>query len=212
MASKLGKILGIAGLTATILATAVPKTYAPPHDSGYNLEIQEQFLWDKAVKEQDADKVIKPYFRLKPSHCAQYARLAARKLFNKKYVGADAWNLKYNNPVVYDFDKEDNVKEAIIENKLSQGMLITAKWPIKNIKQYGNFGLDEDRNPIESTHVVEYIGIGTKTDEGTLKIPEPIFLHQWGRKMERKTQRQLWEDYKLTFNKIINDKDLSQSE
>lgn len=206
MKSNLIKKVLEGALIATLLVGNVEKSYAPAYDSGYTWETQRQLLWDRAVREQDADKVMKPYFKLKPSHCSQYARLSAKKLFGKKYNGADAWNLKYNNPVVYDFDKEKDVKEAILDDKLKQGMLITSRWPVKNIKKYGEEGLDMNNEPIESTHVLEYIGIGKNTDKGVLNSPEPIFIHQWGSRMERKTQKQLWDDYQLTFNKIIDDK------
>ncbi len=211
--SKLAKIIGMAAITA--LSFGKPDfVYAPPIETGYTYEIHKQLIWDEIAKKQNADLIKKPYYRLKPSSCSKYARLSAKKLFNKKYVGGHAWDLKYPNHVVYNFEKENEVKEAIMDGELSQGMLITSKWPVKNMQNYWTNpkkkGFDIKGNPIESTHVIQYIGIGRITDEKILDIPEPLFLHQWGRKFEIKTQKQLWNDYNLEFQKVINDRPLEE--
>jgi len=185
---------------------------APAVDTEYTYEIHRQLKWDRIAREQNADGLRVPYVWAPSNYCARYAVNTANKLFNKNYNSANAWDLKYENPVVYNFDKEKEVKDAIIDGNLTQGMLVTSKWPVKNIKTYGKRGFDKKGNPIDATHVVEYIGIGRKTDKEILDLPEPIFLHQWGSRKEKKTQKQLWDDYELEFIRIINDKEFNLSD
>lgn len=218
MTSKLIKKVLECAMIGTLLIGNGKEAYAPIANTGYTIDVHRQFLWDRAVKEQNADKLRKPYFKLKPSHCSKYARLSAKKLFNKEYNEGHAWDLKYKNSVVdgfYDFNKETDVENAIMDGRLKQGMLITAKWPVKDIKKYWTYknkkGFDMAGNPIDATHVIVYDGIGKITDKEILAFPEPIFIHQFGSKIERKTQKQLWEDYKLEFIKVINDKELPKN-
>lgn len=199
----------MAGITA--LSFGKPNlVYAPEIETGYTSEIHKQLIWDKLAEEQNADVIKMPYIRTPKSYCARYAIKSAEKLFNKNYNLGNAWDLKYSNPIVYDFDKEEDVKDAIIKGKLTPGMLVTSKWPVKNIRKYGKKGFDIANNPIDATHVIEYIGIGRRTSEGFLDLPEPLFSHQWGDKKEVLTQKQFQNNYGLKFIKAINDKPLEE--
>jgi len=185
---------------------------APAVDTGYTYGVHRQFLWDKAVREQNADGIGIPYISVPKSYCARYAVNLAKELFNKNYNGGPAWDLKYYNPVIYNFEKQEDTKNLIIEGKLQQGMLVSSKWPVKDINEYwtdeNKKGLDKEGHPIKFTHVVEYIGIGRKTNEGVLDLPEPLFSHEWGWTKEVLTQKQLWDKYKIEFVNVINDKEL----
>lgn len=217
MTSKLAKIIGMAAITA--LSFGKPDAvYAPPIEAGYTYEIHQQLMWEGLAKEQNADLIKTPFVKTPKNkgYCSRYAVVSAKKLFNKDYNSANAWDLKYNNPVVYDFEKEKDVKEAIIEDRLHPGMLVTSKWPVQDIKKYWTYkdkkGFDQMGNPIDATHVVEYAGIGRITDEKILDISEPIFFHKWGKKTERMTQKQLWDKYQLKFLKVVNDKEIPEKE
>ena len=183
-------------LIGTLIFGNPEKVYAP---SNYiDPKIKKDFLWDKAIKEQSTKDLNKPYYHIKPNHCSKYARLSTKKVFGKKYNGADAWNLQYSNPVIYEFKGNEKIKDLIIDEILKPGMLLGSKWPVKNIKKYGKYGKDIKGNPIEYTHVVTYWGINDKK--------EPLFLHQWGRNQELKTEKELKKDYNLEFVEIMNDK------
>jgi len=199
-------------LIGTLALGSVKDVYAPKVDSGYTPEVHKQLIWDKLAKEQNADGMNVPYIPTPANYCARYAVLSADKLFDKEYKRANAWDLKYSNPVIYDFSSEKDVRNAILEEKLVPGMLVTSRWPVKNIRKYGRRGFDIKGNPVNVTHVVEYVGIGKNTSKGKLKIPEPLFLHQWGSVKEILTQKQLYKNYKLEFVEGINDKELPGKE
>ncbi len=199
MGKNLLKILGT-GLLAgafTIGGINPVSSYSSEKFIDYN-ELKEK-MWDKAVDEQTVVNPFVPNYCIPSSHCSRYARLSTQELFDKNYRGADAWDLQYKNSVIGHFDSFKEVKDLIAEGTLKPGMLIGAKHPVKNIKTYGDNGFDARGKLIEYTHVVAYYGLD--------KNETPIFLHQWGRKKEIRTQEQLKEEYGLEFVEIINDRE-----
>lgn len=145
---------------------------------------------------QNSQAITPPNFKLPPSRCSKYMRKSAKSLFGKEYVPADAWDLQYNNKEVHQIKENENMEDLIIKGVLKPGMVIGAKWPVKDIRKYGNKGKDIKGKPIEYTHVVGYLGFN--------KDKEPEFLHQWGSKKEKATQKELEEKYKIEFVEILD--------
>lgn len=156
------------------------------------MEHRENLFYQKA-EEQSSDEIKAPYYKIAPNSCSKYARLSANKLFNKKYNPGHAWDLKYDNKIVYQFKEEEiandstiyeNLKNKIIEGTLEPGMMVVAKRDMgpkeyKRYKSYGTPGKDERGNKIEDTHVILYLGINDQK--------QPEFLHQWINQKEKIT-------------------------
>ena len=60
----------------------------------------EEDLLKRKIQEQSSDEIKTPHYRLTADECSKYARLATRKLFNKKYNSDHAWELRYKNKIV----------------------------------------------------------------------------------------------------------------
>ena len=158
-------------------------------------------LYNKIAEEQSTRYIRLPHYSLSPNHCAQYARMSAKKLFGKNYWGADAWNLQYSNSVVYEFKGNEDLKDLIINGVLEPGMLVTSSFPVKDIKKYGRRGKDNKGKAIKDTHVIVYDGVNANG------VPE--FSHQWGSRIQKNTEEELKQKYNLKFGKILDDgKDL----
>jgi hypothetical protein len=157
------------------------------------LKEEKEKLFEHRAEEQSSDEIKVPYYKLAPSSCSKYARLSAKKIFNKKYNPGHAWDLKYDNKIVYQFKEEEitndstiyeNLKNKIIDGTLEPGMIIVAKRDMKpkeykRYKSYGTPGKDEKGNKIEDTHVILYLGINNNK--------KPEFLHQWINQKEKIT-------------------------
>ena len=140
---------------------------------------ERESLFEKRAIEQSSDKIKLPYFNIIPSHCSEYAKKAAKKLFNKEYVwdkekknGGAAWNLRYYNPIIEQLDSIGEIKELIIDGRLKQGMIIG----MYNPKSPHNRKKDVTGNKVEYTHIMTYGGINKREIE---------FFHQLGSKIER---------------------------
>jgi len=133
--------------------------------------------FQKKIQEQSSDEISTPYYRLKSNRCSQYALLSARKLFEKEYNWEDAWNLRYSNKVIHKFQKEDSMKDLIIDGKLDQGMLIGIDQPKSVYKNHK----DKKGQTVKYTHAILYLGL---RDDG-----RPEFVNQLGRRIERITDK-----------------------
>lgn len=159
-------------------------------------------LFNQKVEEQSSDEIKVPYYKLSPNSCSKYARLSANKIFDKKYNPGHAWDLKYDNSIVYQFKEEEttndstiyeNLKNKIVDGTLEPGMMIITKRDMgpkeyRKYKSYGTPGKDEMGNKIEETHVILYLGINDQK--------QPEFLHQWINQREKITI----EDFKARKN------------
>jgi hypothetical protein len=149
--------------------------------------------YERKAEEQSSDKIKTPYYKLEPNSCSKYARLSAKKIFNKKYNPGHAWDLKYDNKTIYEFKDDEitndstiyeSLKNLIINETLKPGMMITAKRDMrpgeyKRYKSYRALGKDKKGNKIEDTHVILYLGINNEK--------KPEFLHYWDNKREKIT-------------------------
>lgn len=167
------------------------------------LRKEREAAFNQKAEEQSSDEIITPYYKLSPNSCSKYARLSAKKLFDKKYNPGHAWDLKYDNKIVYEFkDNEtandsttnESLKNLIIGGTLKPGMIIVAKRDMKpgehkKYKSYRGPGKDEKGNKIEDTHVILYLGINDKGEEE--------FSDQWINQMG-----------KITVNKFKDRKNL----
>ncbi len=157
------------------------------------LEEKREKLFDQRIEEQSSDEIKTPNYKLAPNSCSKYARLAANKIFHKKYNPGHAWDLKYDNTIIHEFKENEisndstiyqNLKDLIIDGTLRPGMMVVAKRDMKpkeykRYKSYGTPGKDERGNKIEDTHVILYLGINDKE--------QPEFLHQWINQKEKIT-------------------------
>jgi len=86
-------------------------------------------------------------------HCARYVRYAAKDIFDKNYVGADAWNMRYNERIVVSGDELPLTDTQIFEN-IKPGMVLGLYW---SDSKY-NEAKDIKENPRKYTHVALAIG------------------------------------------------------
>jgi hypothetical protein len=195
----LKKIALAAGLAVagSFYHTNLSKDYNPETKLQRNLErmIERDQTFNKRIQEQSSDEISAPQYRLDPEHCSQYARLSAKRLFDKEYIGADAWNLRYKNKVAHHLKENEDFKELITNNILRPGMMVGVKQP-NNRTSYEN-KKDLEGNKAKYTHVILYVGLN---DSG-----EPEFIHQYGRKKEKITEKD-FEKRKLTPKEIITTK------
>jgi hypothetical protein len=180
----------------------------------YNISKLEEYL--KEEKEQSSDEIKAPYYKLTPSSCSKYARLSANKLFHKKYKPGHAWDLKYDNKIVYEFnDYEDlndstineSIRKLIMYNILKPGMMITAKRDMKKgeykkYKSYSIPGKDKKGNKIEDTHVILYLGINDKE--------QPEFLHHWYNQREKININDFKDRKNLKLSLILDSPDIKK--
>ncbi len=166
------------------------------------LKENREAVFNEKAEKQSSDEIKVPYYKLSPNSCSKYARLSANKIFDKKYNPGHAWDLKYDNSIVYQFKEEEtandstiyeNLKNKIIDGTLEPGMMIITKRDMgpkeyRKYKSYGTPGKDEKGNKIEETHVILYLGINDQK--------QPEFLHQWINQREKITV----EDFKNRKN------------
>jgi hypothetical protein len=230
----LNKILkGI--LTGATLFEGVSESFAPPSSD----RAISEYLKEEARKEmrenvfrhrasmQNAKGIKIPYYRLKPGSCAKYLRLSAKDLFNKEYAAGHAWDLKYDNRIIYEFKENEvsndsttyeTLKNLIIDWKLEPGMGILAKRDMKPgeyKKYYTNKkkpGKDKMGNKIEESHVIEYLGLidiselkDATEEEKRLGGLEPIFLHHWKTSREFIRIKDFKDKKNLKLTKIIDE-------
>lgn len=168
----------------------------PKNMNNENLEdivkLQRDNKYRKKAMEQNSDKIVAPYYRSVPSgYCSKYAIKASKNLFGKEFVSQDAWNLRYKNKVVDEIDSIGEIKELIIDDKLTPGMIVG----VYNPKSNKNRRKDLERHRIKYSHVVVYAGIN--------KEFEPEFIQQYGRRIEKLTLNELIEKG-LTPKEIID--------
>lgn len=177
---------------------------------------REEIFKDK-IKNQSSDEIILPSYKLPPEYCSKYARLSAKKIFNKKYIPGHAWDLKYDNKIVYQFKEEEtindsttyeNLKNLIIDGILKPGMMVVVKRQMKPneylaYKSYNRAGRDKKGNKIEDTHVLLYLGLN---DNG-----EEEFAHYWYNKKEKIIPDKFKERKNLKPTLILDEPDKSTS-
>lgn len=154
---------------------------------------EKEIMFEQLKQEQSSDEIKIPHYKLSPNSCSKYARLSAKRLFKKEYHPANAWDLKYDNEVVYSFNPGEiindstiyeSLKNKVIDGTLKPGMILVTSRDMrpgeyKNYRTYRSPGKDKEGNKIEDTHAILYLGIN---DNGQFE-----FLNQWVNKIEKMT-------------------------
>lgn len=126
------------------------------------------------IVEKDERKTIHvPVFDdnyLRPGMCSAYVRLAAEKIFNKKFsYPCPTWQRKFKDKLVAMVKNEQELKEFADNGTLNPGMAIAFYNPL-NPK---NFTLDSQGFMIYPTHLTLFLG---KSPYGGL-----VVAHQYGK-------------------------------
>ncbi len=157
------------------------------------LKKEQEIIFEEKKQEQNTNGIKIPYYKIDPNSCSKYARLSAKKIFGKEYNPANAWDLKYDNKILYNFHPEEIINDSIIyeslrkkviDGTLKPGMILVTSRDMKpneykNYRTYRFPGKDKEGNKIEETHAILYLGIN--------KEGEFEFLNQWVNKIEKMT-------------------------
>jgi hypothetical protein len=156
--------------------------------------IENNQTFQRRIKEQSSDEIQPPYYKLNPNMCARYATLAAKNLFDEEYKTGNAWNMRYSNKIAHPLKNKEKLTDLIIDNILRPGMIIGAEQPRSKYKGVK----DSQGNKAEYTHVLLYVGLNDNK--------QPEFIHQFGRRIEKITEKD-FEKRKLTPKEIITTKE-----
>ncbi len=174
-------------LAGSFYHTNLSKDNNPENKVTQKLEriIEREKIFNQRIQEQSSDEIEAPQYKTKGSLCSRYARKSTEDLFGKKYFWRNAWDLRYNDKIAHTFNEkqgeklEKELKELIIDGVLTPGSLIGIKQPDDQTACENE--IDETGKKAKYTHVVLYVGLN---DSG-----EAEFIHQFGRKMEKITEK-----------------------
>lgn len=101
-------------------------------------------------------------------HCSAFVRMAAKDIFGKDYVRANAWDRIYSENIVAKINSFGELRELSDLDILKPGMIVG----IKNFLSKYSGKPDKNGNPREYTHVMLSLG---KDQYG-----HAAFCEQWG--------------------------------
>lgn len=120
-----------------------------------------------------------PEFEIPEMYCSQYVRLAAKKLFGKKFSKADAWDRRYKDILVCSVSCNDELAQLAEQGILEEGMIIG----VFNPQSMHLMRKDMTGKPIAYSHNALYLGRAAGE--------ELVFAEQFG----RKTRVSILQDY-----------------
>tara|TARA_Y100000310_G_scaffold343003_1_gene448689 strand:- start:1216 stop:1806 length:591 start_codon:yes stop_codon:yes gene_type:complete len=161
-----GKILFVAG--ALLAAQSIEKE----ETTEIPLEIPMEEIREKPnilgkIEERPAQIPDAPQYDYRKARCAAYAVRTAKEIFGRTFTEANAWNMRYQNPVLSEVKDKAHLNDLIENGIVQPGRILGVSYPESDYLDEK----DAKGNPAKYTHMVVYAG---KSREG-----EPMFYHQF---------------------------------